>query len=105
MMNCGLGTVFILAAAVALFIAGDKLSEALNQVFGEKEGFLLLVATAATLSCMNDITAPSVSLEGKSLWLLQSLPVDPWKVLWAKVRLHWYITSIPSIVLTLNAHV
>ena len=103
MMNCALGTVFILAAAVALFIAGDKLSEPMNQLFGEKEGFLLLIATAAaaTMSCMNDITAPSVSLEGKSLWLLQSLPVDPWKVLWAKVRLHWYITSIPSIVLTL----
>ncbi len=103
MMNCGLGTVFILVVAVALIIGGDAFSEALHQVFGEKEGFLLLVVTAATvtLSCMNDITAPSVSLEGKSLWLLQSLPVDPWKVLWAKIRLHWYITSIPSIVLLL----
>ena len=103
MMNCGLGTVFILAAAVALLIGGEGLSEALNQVFGEKEGFLLLIATAAvaTMSSMNDISAPAISLEGKSLWLLQSLPVDPWKVLWAKVRLHWYITSIPSIVLTL----
>ena len=60
-----------------------------------------MTAATVTLSCMNDITAPSVSLEGKSLWLLQSLPVDPWKVLWAKIRLHWYITSIPSIVLLL----
>lgn len=103
MMNCGLGTVFILAAAVALVIGGNGLNEALNQVFGEREGFLLLIATAAaaTMSCMNDITAPSVSLEGKSLWLLQSLPVDPWKVLWAKVRLHWYITSVPTIILLL----
>ena len=103
MMNCGLGTVFILVVAVALIIGGDAFSEALHQVFGQKEGFLLLIMTAGvvTLSCMNDITAPSVSLEGKSLWLLQSLPVDPWKVLWAKIRLHWYITSIPSIVLLL----
>ena len=101
MMNCGLGTIFILVAAVALLIGGDKFGEALNQVFGEKDGFVLLIATAAaaTISSMNDITAPSVSLEGKSLWLLQSLPVDPWKVLWAKVRLHWFITSIPTIVL------
>jgi len=101
MMNCGLGTIFILVAAVALLIGGDKFGEALNQVFGEKDGLVLLIATAAaaTISSMNDITAPSVSLEGKSLWLLQSLPVDPWKVLWAKVRLHWSITSIPTIVL------
>ena len=107
MMNCGLGSVFILAAAVALLIGGEGVSEAMNQVFGEKEGMLLLIATAAaaTMSSMNDITAPSISLEGKSLWLLQSLPVDPWKVLWAKVRLHWYITSVPTFVLLLASKV
>ena len=103
MMNCGLGTVFTLVAAVALIIGGDAFSEVMQESFGGSEGLLLLVATAAavTVSCMNDISAPSVSLEGKSLWLLQSLPVDPWKVLWAKIRLHWYITSIPTIVLLL----
>ena len=103
MMNCGLGTVFILAAAVALVIGKKAISEAVTQMFGAKEGLTLLIATAAaaTMGSMNDISAPSVSLEGKNLWLLQSLPVDPWKVLWAKVRLHWYITSVPVIVLTL----
>ena len=103
MMNCGLGTVFILAAAVALVIGKNAISEAVTQMLGAKEGVALLIATAAaaTMGSMNDISAPSISLEGKSLWLLQSLPVDPWKVLWAKVRLHWYITSVPVIVLTL----
>ena len=103
MMNCGLGTVFILAAAVALVIGKNAISEVFLQMFGAKEGISLLIATAAavTMGSMNDISAPSISLEGKSLWLLQSLPVDPWKVLWAKVRLHWYITSVPVVVLTL----
>ena len=36
---------------------------------------------------MNDMTAPSVSLEGKSLWLMQSLPVTPWQVLRAKLTM------------------
>ena len=40
---------------------------------------LLLAGAICMLASMNDITAPSVSLEGKSLWLLQSLPVTPWQ--------------------------
>ena len=29
---------------------------------------------------MNFMTAPSISMEGISLWLLQSLPIDTWKI-------------------------
>lgn len=42
--------------------------------------------------------APSVSLEGKSLWLLQSLPVTPWQVLRAKLRFQLLLTAIPMLV-------
>ena len=47
------------------------------------------------LASMNDMTAPSVSLEGKSLWLLQSLPVTPWQVLRAKLGMQLILTEIP----------
>ena len=39
------------------------------------------------LASMVDTTAPSVSLEGKQLWLLQVLPVSGWQVLQAKLSL------------------
>ena len=52
------------------------------------------------LTTMTDITAPSVSLEGKSIWLLQSLPVSPWRVLKAKIKLHLILTLIPMYILT-----
>ena len=52
------------------------------------------------LTTMNDITAPSVSLEGKSIWLVQSLPVSPWRVLKAKIKLHLILTLIPMYILT-----
>lgn len=44
---------------------------------------------------MNDMTAPSVSLEGKSLWLMQSLPVTPWQVLKAKLSMQIILTAVP----------
>ena len=42
---------------------------------------------------MNCITAPSVSLEGRTIWLAQSLPVTPWQVLRAKFSLHTLIVA------------
>ena len=44
---------------------------------------------------MNILTAPSVSLEGKSLWLLQSLPVEPWRIFQAKIRMQLLLTGLP----------
>ena len=47
--------------------------------------------------------APSVSLEGKSLWLLQSLPVTPWQVLRAKLSMQLILTEIPILFCTVCA--
>ena len=41
------------------------------------------------------MAAPSVSLEGKSLWIPQSLPVEPRTVLRAKVSVQLLLTEIP----------
>lgn len=96
MLNCGLGLVLMPAAAVALLIKGDAVVEFMA-MFDESAQLLPLLTAAAIcmLTTMNDITAPSVSLEGKSLWLAQSLPVTPWQVLRAKVRLH-LLLGLPS---------
>ena len=58
---------------------------------------VLLAFVLCLLSAMNDTTAPSVSLEGKQLWLAQSLPVSPWQVLRAKLRLQLLITVPPML--------
>lgn len=59
---------------------------------------VMLTAALCMLAAMNDMAAPSVSLEGKSLWLLQSLPVTPWQVLRAKLRFQLLLTAIPMLV-------
>lgn len=102
MLNCGLGIVLMPAAAVAVVLKGDTIQEMLTFVFGGKSDLVPLLAAAAIcmVTTMNDMTAPSVSLEGKTLWLIRSLPVPAWDALRAKVELHLLLTLIPAAVLT-----
>ena len=105
MLNCGLGILFMLIAAVALLIKGDLLMQFLP-FFSEKTEEimpLLLTAGLCMIASMSDITAPSVSLEGKTLWLVQVLPISPWQVLKAKMKLHLFLTIPPAAVLTVCA--
>ena len=58
--------------------------------------FLVAAGAVCMLSAMNDITAPSVSLEGNNLWLMQVFPVSGRQVLMAKLKLHLLFTMIPA---------
>ena len=101
MLNCGLGIVMMPIAAVAVLIKGSDLAAILSEVLGEYANVIPLLAVAAVcmLCTMNDITAPSVSLEGKNIWLVQSFPVPAKKVLHAKLQLHLILTVIPAALL------
>ena len=101
MLNCGLGIVFMIIAGALILIKSRLVYETVYGMFGEYEDFIPLMAAAliCMITSMNDISAPSVSLEGKSIWLLQSLPVSPWQALRAKIRLHLILTLIPSLIL------
>ena len=103
MLNCGLGIVLMLVAGVALLIKAGTVSGMLSQVFAGHEDWMALLAVAAVcmITTMNDITAPSVSLEGKNLWLVQSFPVSSWQVLTAKLKLHMILTLFPALVLVI----
>ena len=46
---------------------------------------------------MNDMVTPSVSLEGKSLWIPQSMPVKAKTVLRAKIMVQLILTGIPML--------
>lgn len=97
MLNCALGTVFILCAAVFVFIKGAILNDILSEAFGTAGGAVIFAAVMCALSSMNDTAAPSVSLEGNTVWILQSLPVDMRHVLRAKLKVQLLITNIPML--------
>lgn len=103
MLNCGIGVIISLALSIAAFIKADYLREMLDafsfMLPNIKE---LSPIFAACVVCMlmstNQITAPSVSLEGKSIWVLQSLPVDIKEVFNAKKNLHFYLNAPCAVV-------
>ena len=97
MLNCGLGTFLMPVGAIAVLWKGGEVFAMLDAMFVETEGSvpLLLCVMLCGLASMNLMTAPSVSLEGKSLWLLQSLPVEPWRIFRAKIRMQLLLTGLP----------
>ena len=99
MLNCGLGTFLMPLCAIAVLWKGGELFDVLEAMFAETAGSvpLLLCVVLCGLASMNFMTAPSVSLEGKSLWLLQSLPIDTWKIYQAKIRLQLILTGVPML--------
>lgn len=103
MLNCGLGILLLPICGVMLLWQGGAVISVLNQVFGERAGCtpVLLCAAVCMLASMNDMVAPSVSLEGKSLWLMQSLPITPWQVLRAKLGMQLILTGIPVLFCTI----
>ena len=72
--------------------------DSLLMMFIGYEDRIALVATAAIcmITTMNDMAAPSVSLEGKNIWILQVLPVSGWQVLKAKLGLQIIFNLIPT---------
>ena len=99
MLNSGMGVIFTLVVGVMALIKTDFLYELLAMLPAELETVIPLVACAllAALSSTSAITAPSVSLEGNSLWIIRSLPVTPWQILMAKLKLHLLVVGIPML--------
>ena len=96
MLNCGLGILMISVFGVAVLIkGGEVMSAAPGIIVATAPG--LVAAILCMLSSMNDMAAPSVSLEGKNLWILQSLPLDPWLVIRAKAEVQFILTLIPML--------
>ena len=100
MLNCGMGVLMIPAAGVLLLVKGGEWMAPLKAMLPGAESTLAALAISAScmMASMNDMAAPSVSLEGKSLWVLQSLPVSAWEVLKAKLKMQLVFTGIPMLV-------
>ena len=97
MLNCGLGTFLMPVCALLILWKGGEFLSTVETLFDGLEGSVpvMLSICLCGVASMNDMTAPSVSLEGKSLWLMQSLPVTPWQVLRAKLSMQIILTAVP----------
>ncbi len=106
MLNCTLGMVLLLAAGIVALIYRSKIQSVLGSFIGDSPEvwsfiYVVLAAVICLALSMNLVTAPSVSLEGKSIWLAQSLPVKTIDILHAKEKLHLAVNLVPALVSTL----
>lgn len=93
MLNCGLGTFLMPLCAMGILWKGKELFELLDATKGS--ACLLVCVVLCSLASMNLMAAPSISLEGKSLWILQMLSVDPRRIFRAKIIMQLILTGVP----------
>lgn len=92
-VNAGLGVLFLIVGGIMLLVKQDMVQMLLTML-PDISGMIAPIA-ALVLSMMIGMvlfTAPSISLEGKTLWILRSLPVSTKAIFRAKLNLHIFIT-------------
>lgn len=101
-MNAGMSTVMAFFLGITIILRGEEIVGTLPTVFPDAASSLMPLAVGSSLALcctMNDVTAPSISLEGKTLWILKSTPLNVMSVFIGKAVLA-PIVSLPGIVFT-----
>lgn len=99
MLNGGLGLVIMPVLAILAVVKCAQVRDVLDAftiaapfVAG---GVPLVIFGVMALMVSTDCICPaSISLEGKSIWILQTMPVDLWKVIKAKVKVSVLLNGI-----------
>ena len=103
MLNGALGSFFLLIGAVVLLIKGKSLTGMPEWPFLAQILQPLLIVGLCWMAATTFLTAPSISLEGRCLWLPKSLPLSSWAILRAKLRLHMIIALPPLAIVSVAA--
>ncbi len=97
-LNASMGAILTCILPIVLLFRRDLLSTLFADVFPGIAGltgpFVLLVLCG--IATTNIISAPSISLEGKNLWIAQSIPVKAGDVLLSKAYAHMAV-CLPSV--------
>ena len=99
-LNSSIGALMILVFAIyTCFFPDDALSEIIN-IPGISSlivpGVLIIFGFIAAMTCT---TSSSISLEGKTLWIVKTLPVDAISILKAKLAVN-FIIGLPAILVS-----
>ncbi|MEG1932277.1 MAG: hypothetical protein RR075_04120, partial [Pygmaiobacter sp.] len=99
LFNTGVGMVLLLFGAGYALVSREKLLALLEQLvsFGVDRDAVVSVLLMALcfLLGLTCVTAPSISLEGKQLWILKESPVSARAIFCAKLLLQMTITAPP----------
>ena len=103
--NAGLGLILLLVMGAAALIKRGDLLTMVSQLGGQLPVLPLCGAVIGFCLSTCAITAPSVSLEGKCLWILREAPVGEGTLLWVKTGFQLLLslpcTFVASLCLTI----
>lgn len=105
LVNCSLGSVMLVIAGGVFLIKRSEIYGNASELLPAEFLPLMLCAIVCAGLATNLLAAPAVSLEGKSLWLIRSLPVTAWQALRAKLDLHLLLTAVPAVFCALGGGV
>jgi len=101
-VNMGIGIVMMLIFGIMFVVMGpEKVAEWMNMPGMEKIVIRLLPYMIAMLQCMSCTTSVSLSLEGKSLWILKSLPLEKKTVYQGKILFNLLLTVPAGLLISL----
>lgn len=108
-MNSFMGGIFAIICAVIIAMNADTLSEltAAAPFLGSAESLCSAATVMLTVlvNSMNVPSAVSISLEGKTLWILKTMPIKAEEILGAKISASAVATAIPNLILATVATV
>lgn len=105
MLNTGIGLIFEIILAVFAIVKRDELLEAVNMLSSEiphaSAGDIiapLMIAAVVFVGGLSSISSCALSLEGKNLWVLKTLPVRERDVMLSKVLPHIIVSLPPTLI-------
>jgi ABC-2 type transport system permease protein len=105
-LNMTMGSMFMVVCGGAVIIKRAALLGTLGTLSALLPGLSYAALAGIALSLcatMNCASASLISIEGRSLWIAKSLPVNVKSVLLAKLLMHMQISAIPGIFASLCA--
>jgi len=98
-VNTAFGVIMMTIFSLGIAIFGkDAVSKVLE--IPMTDAYISPIVTLIFVFCISFtfITAPSISLEGKSLWIIKSLPIKIENILWSKILLNMTFT-VPALII------
>ena len=106
MMNAGLGLFFLLAVAVLVFIKTSDIRTAMASIgqgypWIDQVAPVVMACAVCVLTSFCMMASCTISMEGKYIWIYQSMPIDPYRIFRAKMGLHIVLTGAPALLAVL----
>ncbi len=95
-LNAGFGSIFLLIFPILAIVYRNKLNEIIN-MFSFDITPVIGVAICFLASTVI-ISASSVSIEGKTLWIIRTLPIPTSDILKAKFLFHMILAGVPTLI-------